>query len=237
MLRMKILLIIPVIRQLFKTPYKSYNNPIHIRKEKKRSLFMLQKKIKVQLFTDIKIIMQKMKSCKTLTLAKNTKRISTKHPIEAQRRKQTTKTKRKINNKIRPKLLNFEFCLMRYSNDVFFALAERNNSIFSWKSGLRGTSSWVNDLVSLSFCSMASWTWLANTGIVLSLDVLVALSWFGRGNPATGGLCVSFVLNIFIFSMSDSFAGSSSSNLAATVSVCVFTLYCAVFTIEPGTYT
>lgn len=144
-------------------------------------------------------------------------------------------TQLKIKNKIRPKLLNFEFCLMIYSNDVFFALADRNSSIFSWKSGLRGTSL-VNDLVSLSFCSNASCTWLANTGIVLNL-VLWTLSSLGLGSPATGGLCVSFELNIFILSINDIFAGSSSSNLAATVSVCVFTLYCATFTIDPGTYT
>lgn len=123
-------------------------------------------------------------------------------------------------NKIRPKLLNLAFCRMRYSRDVFLALAERNNSIFSWKSGLRGTSSWVSDLVSLSFCSIASWTWLANTGIVRSRDVLGTRSSFGRGTPAMGGLCVNLALNIFIFSIIDNFAGSSSSNLAAT-SECV----------------
>lgn len=138
---------------------------------------------------------------------------------EAQlKQKRQKKTQNKI--KIRPKLLNFAFCRMRYSRDVFLALAERNSSIFSWKSGLRGTSSWVNDFVSLSFCSIASWTWLANTGIVRSREVLGTFSSFGRGNPAMGGLCVNFELNIFIFSIKDSFAGSSSSNLAAT-SECV----------------
>lgn len=118
-------------------------------------------------------------------------------------------------NKIRPKLLNFAFCLIMYSSDVFLALADRKSSILSWKSGLRGTSSWVSDLVSLSFCSMASCTWLASTGMVRSRDVLT-LSSFGRGRPAMGGLCVNFWLNIFIFSLNDILAGSSSSNLAAT---------------------
>lgn len=136
-------------------------------------------------------------------------------------------------NKIRPKLLNFAFCLIRYSSDVFLALADRNSSILSWKSGLRGTtSSWVRDLVSLSFCSIASWTWLASTGIVLNRDVLGTLSSFGRGTPAIGGLWVNFELNIFIFSLNDIFAGSSSSNLAATsefvriyITLCSLCLY------------
>lgn len=137
-----------------------------------------------------------------------------------QAKETTNHNQTEIINKIRPKLLNLAFCLIIYSSDVFLALADRNSSILSWKSELRGTSSWVRDLVSLSFCSMASWTWLARTGMVRRRDVLGTRSSFGRGKPAIGGLCVNFELNIFIFSLSDILAGSSSSNLAAT-SECV----------------
>lgn len=125
--------------------------------------------------------------------------------------------KKQKEKKLRPKLLYFAFCFIKYSNDVFLALADRNSSIFLRKSKSLGTSSvLVNDWFNLSFVSIASWTWLANTGIVLSREDLGALSSFDLGNPAIGGLCVNLELNIFIFSTNESFAGSSSSNLAAT---------------------
>lgn len=106
---------------------------------------------------------------------------------------------------------------------MFFALADLNSSILSWKSGFLGTSSWVKDFVNLSFCSIASCTWLANTGIVRRRDVLGTLSWQDLGSPAGGGLCVNLALNIFILSESDILAGSSSSSLAATGECAVFT--------------
>lgn len=152
--------------------------------------------------------------------------------------KSETRQPNQTKNGIRPKLLNFEFCRIKYSSDVFFALADRNSSIFKAKSVFLGTSSWVKDLVSLSFCSMASCTWLARTGMVLSLEVLVLSSRFRGGRPATGGLWVNLELNIFILSESDNFAGSSSSNLAATGVWCVFTyILCVLCAVIARTFT
>lgn len=150
------------------------------------------------------------------------------HTISFEPKQIKKRNKKKKNNKnktqiiqIRPKLLNLAFCFMRYSKDVFFALADLKSSILSWKSGFLGTSSCVRDLVSLSFCSIASCTWLANTGIVLSLEARGTRS-EDLGSPETGGLCVNFALNIFILSAKDILAGSSSSNLAATVSAFIY---------------